>query len=97
MLVISVLLSLGGRNLAGVILRLIIAGITAIWTLVYPNTMRVNNFPISGLWMSEYFISTLATHASPQKVDPNDHVNMGQSGNDVIPTAINVITAMASK
>ncbi len=35
-------------------------------------------------------IATLATRALGRKVHPNDHVNMSQSSNDVIPTAINV-------
>ena len=35
-------------------------------------------------------ISTLATSALGTAVHPNDHVNMGQSSNDVIPTAIHV-------
>ena len=33
-------------------------------------------------------IANLASKASKQKVDPNDDVNMSQSSNDVIPTAI---------
>jgi fumarate hydratase class II len=35
-------------------------------------------------------IATRANALSGQKVHPNDHVNMGQSSNDVIPTAIHV-------
>ncbi len=35
-------------------------------------------------------ISHVASEAMGQKVHPNDHVNMGQSSNDVIPTAIHV-------
>ena len=35
-------------------------------------------------------IAHLASHALGEKVHPNDHVNMGQSSNDVIPTAIHV-------
>jgi fumarate hydratase class II len=35
-------------------------------------------------------IATLATRALGRKVHPNDHVNMSQSSNDVIPTAIHV-------
>ena len=40
-------------------------------------------------------IATLAARASKLKVHPNDHVNMGQSSNDVIPTAIQVSAALA--
>ncbi len=39
-------------------------------------------------------IATLASSQSGRKVHPNDHVNMGQSSNDVIPTAIHVSAAM---
>ena len=35
-------------------------------------------------------IATLATKIAGEKIHPNDHVNMGQSSNDVIPTAIHV-------
>ena len=35
-------------------------------------------------------IAPLATSRRGKKVHPNDHVNMGQSSNDVIPTAIHV-------
>jgi len=35
-------------------------------------------------------IGKLATKYSGVEVDPNDHVNMSQSSNDVIPTAINI-------
>ncbi len=35
-------------------------------------------------------IARLATESGPETVHPNDHVNMGQSSNDVIPTAIQV-------
>ena len=35
-------------------------------------------------------IGTLATRAHGTKVHPNDHVNLGQSSNDVIPTVLHV-------
>ena len=35
-------------------------------------------------------LATLATAKSNMQISPNDHVNMGQSSNDVIPTAIHV-------
>ena len=40
-------------------------------------------------------IARLASHRSGLKVHPNDHVNSGQSSNDVIPTAIHVSTCLA--
>lgn len=39
-------------------------------------------------------IAHLAGHAAGQPVHPNDHVNMGQSSNDTIPTAIHVSAAL---
>jgi fumarate hydratase class II len=39
-------------------------------------------------------IATLATRGLGKAVHPNDHVNMGQSSNDAIPTAIHVSAAL---
>ena len=40
-------------------------------------------------------IATLASGSSGEKINPNDHVNMSQSSNDVIPTTIHVSAAIA--
>jgi fumarate hydratase, class II len=40
-------------------------------------------------------IASLATRRLGRPVHPNDHVNMGQSSNDVIPTAIHVSAALS--
>ncbi len=40
-------------------------------------------------------IATLASEILGRSVSPNDHVNMGQSSNDVVPTAIQVSSAFA--
>lgn len=40
-------------------------------------------------------IATLATRAVKDAVHPNDHVNLGQSSNDVVPTAIRVSALLA--
>ena len=42
-------------------------------------------------------IATLATESLGSDVHPNDHVNMSQSSNDVIPTAINVAAYLEAK
>lgn len=42
-------------------------------------------------------LAHLATEIADDKISPNDHVNMGQSSNDVIPTAIHVSAAMQCK
>jgi fumarate hydratase class II len=39
-------------------------------------------------------IAHLASEASGQPIHPNDHVNMGQSSNDTIPTAIHLSAAL---
>jgi fumarate hydratase class II len=39
-------------------------------------------------------IATLATRALSRTVHPNDHVNMSQSSNDVVPTAIHVAASL---
>jgi fumarate hydratase, class II len=39
-------------------------------------------------------IATLATRSSSRAVHPNDHVNMSQSSNDVVPTAIHVAASI---
>jgi fumarate hydratase, class II len=40
-------------------------------------------------------IATLASRRLGDRVHPNDHVNSGQSSNDVIPTAMQVAAAVA--
>ena len=42
-------------------------------------------------------IAALATRALRRKVHPNDHVNFGQSSNDVIPTAIHVAAVLMAE
>ena len=39
-------------------------------------------------------LATLASSTLQQQVHPNDHVNLGQSSNDTIPTALHVSTVM---
>ncbi|WP_255555834.1 class II fumarate hydratase [Lysobacter soyae] len=41
-------------------------------------------------------IASLATRASGKPVHPNDQVNMGQSSNDIIPTAMRVASALTA-
>lgn len=40
-------------------------------------------------------LATVASQLAGEKIHPNDHVNLGQSSNDTIPTAIHVSAAMA--
>ena len=39
-------------------------------------------------------LANLSNENRKNKIHPNDHINMGQSSNDTIPTAINVATAL---
>ncbi|MCH9696907.1 MAG: class II fumarate hydratase [Gammaproteobacteria bacterium] len=39
-------------------------------------------------------VATIASKLADQPISPNDHVNMGQSSNDVIPTAIHISAAL---
>ncbi|WP_254782500.1 class II fumarate hydratase [Lysobacter enzymogenes] len=41
-------------------------------------------------------IATLASRSGKHAIHPNDHVNLGQSSNDTIPTAIRVSAALAA-
>ncbi len=42
-------------------------------------------------------VAKLASDLAGEKIHPNDHVNMGQSSNDVIPTAIHVAAYLETK
>lgn len=63
------------------------------------NGMHAEHFPVdvfqtgsgtsTNMNMNEV-LASLASAKSRMKISPNDHVNMGQSSNDVIPTAVHV-------
>lgn len=68
------------------------------------NTPDLSQFPVSvyqtGSGTSSNMnvnevLATLATKLSGHKVHPNDHVNLGQSSNDTIPTAIQLSSLLA--
>lgn len=42
-------------------------------------------------------LATLASQLSGEKIHPNDHINLGQSSNDTIPTAIQLSSLLALK
>jgi fumarate hydratase class II len=42
-------------------------------------------------------LATLASQSSGLSISPNDHINAGQSSNDVIPTAIHLSAALANQ
>lgn len=65
---------------------------------------HLNQFPIdvyqtgsgtsSNMNVNEVISNLVNRHHSKLKISPNDHVNLGQSSNDVIPSAIHVATAL---
>jgi fumarate hydratase class II len=68
------------------------------------NGQHLDQFPIdvfqtgsgtSSNMNANEVIATLASEILGGTVSPNDHVNMGQSSNDVVPTAIQVSAALA--
>ncbi|KOO15494.1 aspartate ammonia-lyase [Vibrio xuii] len=67
---------------------------------------HINQFPVdvfqtgsgtSSNMNANEVIATLASDQLGAPISPNDHVNMGQSSNDVIPTAIQVSSVIAAE
>ncbi|CAN5355337.1 class II fumarate hydratase [soil metagenome] len=72
--------------------------------LAMPVAERMSHFPVdiyqtgsgtSSNMNANEVIATLATRGLGKPVSANDHVNYGQSSNDVIPTALHVSAALA--
>lgn len=68
-----------------------------------PDAERMANFPVdvfqtgsgtSSNMNANEVIATLASTALGEPVNPNDHVNAGQSSNDAIPTALHLSAAL---
>ena len=79
--------------------RPIAAAALAIWEGEHADAFPVDVFQTgsgtsSNMNMNEV-LATLASRRIGERVSPNDHVNMGQSSNDVIPTTIHVAAAVA--
>jgi len=60
------------------------------WDREFPIDVFQTGSATSSNMNANEVIARLASRASGLKVHPNDHVNFGQSSNDVIPTAIHV-------
>lgn len=60
------------------------------WDAHFPIDIFQTGSGTSSNMNSNEVIATRATQIRGEKVHPNDHVNMSQSSNDVIPTAIHV-------
>jgi fumarate hydratase class II len=60
------------------------------WDAEFPIDVYQTGSGTSSNMNANEVIARLASRASGLKVHPNDHVNFGQSSNDVIPTALHV-------
>jgi fumarate hydratase class II len=60
------------------------------WDAEFPIDVFQTGSGTSSNMNANEVIARLATRASGLKIHPNDHVNFGQSSNDVIPTALHV-------
>ena len=80
--------------------RPIAAAAKSIWEGEHADAFPVDVFQTgsgtsSNMNMNEVLATLASRRIAGGKVSPNDHVNMGQSSNDVIPTAIHVAAAVA--
>ena len=64
------------------------------WDAQFPIDVFQTGSGTSSNMNANEVIGTLATRISGAKVHPNDHVNMGQSSNDVIPTSMHVAAVL---
>ncbi|MBN3561395.1 class II fumarate hydratase [Aliamphritea spongicola] len=71
--------------------------------LLSSDPLLMDNFPVdifqtgsatSSNMNANEVIATLASRALGDEVNPNDHVNFGQSSNDVVPSAIHISAAL---
>ena len=65
------------------------------WDKEFPIDVFQTGSGTSSNMNANEVIATLATRVLGTKVHPNDHVNMAQSSNDVIPTAMHVAAVLA--
>jgi len=65
------------------------------WDAEFPIDVFQTGSGTSSNMNANEVIARLAGEASQQKVHPNDHVNFGQSSNDVIPTVLHVSAVIA--
>jgi fumarate hydratase class II len=65
------------------------------WDAEFPIDVFQTGSGTSSNMNANEVIARLASRASGLKVHPNDHVNFGQSSNDVIPTALHVSAVLA--
>ncbi|EPC04610.1 fumarate hydratase [Litchfieldella anticariensis FP35 = DSM 16096] len=78
----------------------IIAGAQAIIEGTHDDQFPIDVFQTGSGTSSNMNVNEVIAHLASKdglEVSPNDHVNMGQSSNDVIPTAIHLSAALAVK
>ncbi|MDZ5843735.1 class II fumarate hydratase [Stenotrophomonas maltophilia] len=66
------------------------------WDAHFPIDVYQTGSGTSSNMNANEVIATLANRAGKATVHPNDHVNQGQSSNDVIPTALRVSAVLAA-
>src|SRR5258707_9410874 len=66
------------------------------WDAEFPIDVFQTGSGTSSNMNANEVVARLAARASGLEVHPNDHVNFGQSSNDVIPTALHVAAVAAS-
>ncbi len=64
------------------------------WDAEFPIDVFQTGSGTSSNMNANEVIARLASDASGKKIHPNDHVNFGQSSNDVIPTALHLSAAL---
>src|SRR3546814_4284743 len=64
---------------------------------LFPYTTLFRSSGTSSNMNANEVIANLASRAGRKAVHPNDHVNLGQSSNDVIPTTIRVGAQLRSE
>ncbi|MGI9252329.1 MAG: class II fumarate hydratase [Thermomicrobiales bacterium] len=83
-------LGLLSPEIAGAIETAAIAVVNGDYDREFPIDVFQTGSGTSSNMNANEVIGTLATRALGSKVHPNDHVNLGQSSNDVIPTVLHV-------
>jgi fumarate hydratase, class II len=81
---------------AGAIAKAALAVASGVHDAQFPIDVYQTGSGTSSNMNANEVIAALASKGAKKPVHPNDHVNLGQSSNDVIPTAIQVSACMAA-
>ena len=80
---------------ASAIIAAAVSQLSSIEQAQYPVSVYQTGSGTSSNMNVNEVLATVASQLAGEKIHPNDHVNLGQSSNDIIPTAIHVSAAMA--